>query len=273
MTSRKARPSPSDRSAHQTFRRPGRAGPHRPRHPRGWCLRAARTQRRREDHDRAHPATLLRPDGGTARVGGHDVVREPAAVRRLIGLTGQFSAVDSILTGEENLLLMARLRHLGRVDGRRRVSGTARALRAHRCRPQAARDLFRRDAPASRPGHEPGRPPADRLPRRTHHRSRPPEPRGDVADRPRARRRRDDHPAHHPVPGGGGRARPADRRTRSRTGRGQRHPEPNSNGSSRAVGSGWSSTMPRVSTGRRPFSATRLATSRRSLSMCPATVS
>ena len=66
-------------------------------------------------------ATLLRPDGGTARVGGHDVVGEPSAVRRLIGLTGQFSAVDSILTGEENLLLMARLRHLGRVDGRRRV--------------------------------------------------------------------------------------------------------------------------------------------------------
>jgi len=66
-------------------------------------------------------STLLRPDGGTARVGGHDVVREPAAVRRLIGLTGQFSAVDSILTGEENLLLMARLRHLRRDEGRKRV--------------------------------------------------------------------------------------------------------------------------------------------------------
>ena len=66
-------------------------------------------------------STLLRPDGGTARVGGHDVLREPAAVRRLIGLTGQFSAVDSILTGEENLLLMARLRHLRRSDGRTRV--------------------------------------------------------------------------------------------------------------------------------------------------------
>ena len=66
-------------------------------------------------------STLLRPDGGLARVGGHDVVREPAAVRRLIGLTGQFSAVDNILTGEENLLLMARLRHLRRDDGRRRV--------------------------------------------------------------------------------------------------------------------------------------------------------
>ena len=67
-------------------------------------------------------ATLLRPDAGVARVGGHDVVREAAAVRSLIGVTGQFSAVDNMLTGEENLRLMARLRHLPRADGRRRVS-------------------------------------------------------------------------------------------------------------------------------------------------------
>ena len=71
-------------------------------------------------------ATLLRPDGGVARVGGHDVVREPAAVRRLIGVTGQFSAVDNMLTGEENLRLMAHLRHLGRgrtaADGSRSCS-------------------------------------------------------------------------------------------------------------------------------------------------------
>jgi ABC-2 type transport system ATP-binding protein len=67
-------------------------------------------------------STLLRPDAGVARVGGHDVVREAAAVRRLIGVTGQFSAVDNILTGEENLQLMARLRHLPRADARRRVA-------------------------------------------------------------------------------------------------------------------------------------------------------
>jgi ABC-2 type transport system ATP-binding protein len=58
-------------------------------------------------------STLVRPDGGTARVDGCDVVTEQAGVRAVIGLTGQFSAVDSLLTGEENLLLMARLRHLG----------------------------------------------------------------------------------------------------------------------------------------------------------------
>ena len=58
-------------------------------------------------------STLVRPDGGTATVAGADVVRNPDGVRAAIGLTGQFSAVDGLLTGEENLLLMARLRHLG----------------------------------------------------------------------------------------------------------------------------------------------------------------
>ncbi|MEO7722367.1 MAG: ATP-binding cassette domain-containing protein [Pseudolysinimonas sp.] len=67
-------------------------------------------------------STLVRPDGGTARVNGFDVVREPAGVRASIGLTGQFSAVDKLLTGEENLLLMARLRHLGAKRSKIRVS-------------------------------------------------------------------------------------------------------------------------------------------------------
>src|SRR6476646_6883297 len=58
-------------------------------------------------------STLVRPDGGTASVDGCDVVRGPDGVRAVIGLTGQFSAVDGLLTGEENLQLMARLRHLG----------------------------------------------------------------------------------------------------------------------------------------------------------------
>jgi ABC-2 type transport system ATP-binding protein len=58
-------------------------------------------------------ATLLRPDAGRAAVEGHDVVRAASEVRRSISLTGQFAAVDDVLTGRENLLLMARLRHLG----------------------------------------------------------------------------------------------------------------------------------------------------------------
>jgi ABC-2 type transport system ATP-binding protein len=67
-------------------------------------------------------STLLRADSGIARVAGHDVIREAAAVRAAIGVTGQFSAVDALMTGEENLRLMADLRHLGRREGRRRVA-------------------------------------------------------------------------------------------------------------------------------------------------------
>ena len=54
-------------------------------------------------------ATLLRPDGGSARVLGHDVAREPAVVRSKVSLTGQFASVDEDLTGHENLVLVARL--------------------------------------------------------------------------------------------------------------------------------------------------------------------
>jgi ABC-2 type transport system ATP-binding protein len=67
-------------------------------------------------------STLVRPDGGTATVNGCDVVRDADGVRAAIGLTGQFSAVDGLLTGEENLLLMARLRHLGAKRSKQRVA-------------------------------------------------------------------------------------------------------------------------------------------------------
>ncbi|MFI5845747.1 ATP-binding cassette domain-containing protein [Catenuloplanes sp. NPDC051500] len=67
-------------------------------------------------------STLLRADGGEVRVAGHDPAREPDAVRAAIGVTGQFSAVDKLLTGEENLRLMADLHHLSRDDGRRAVT-------------------------------------------------------------------------------------------------------------------------------------------------------
>ncbi|WP_200303639.1 ATP-binding cassette domain-containing protein [Streptomyces adelaidensis] len=54
-------------------------------------------------------ATLLRPDAGSARIAGHDLVREPGAVRRSIGVTGQYASVDGDLTGRQNLRLFARL--------------------------------------------------------------------------------------------------------------------------------------------------------------------
>jgi ABC-2 type transport system ATP-binding protein len=66
-------------------------------------------------------STLVAADAGTVRVAGHDPARDPDAVRAAIGVTGQFSAVDGLLTGEENLRLMADLHHLGRTEGRRRV--------------------------------------------------------------------------------------------------------------------------------------------------------
>jgi ABC-2 type transport system ATP-binding protein len=67
-------------------------------------------------------STLLPADGGSARVGGHDVAAEAEQVRRLIGVTGQSTALDDLLTGRENLALMADLRRLGRGAGRQRVS-------------------------------------------------------------------------------------------------------------------------------------------------------
>jgi ABC-2 type transport system ATP-binding protein len=67
-------------------------------------------------------STLIGADGGEMSVVGHDLAAEPAAVRAAIGLTGQFSAVDNLLTGQENLILMADLHHLGRAEGRRRAA-------------------------------------------------------------------------------------------------------------------------------------------------------
>jgi ABC-2 type transport system ATP-binding protein len=66
-------------------------------------------------------ATLLDPDQGEVVIAGHDLTRDPDGVRSAIGVTGQFSAVDSLLTGAENLWLMADLRHLDRREGTRRV--------------------------------------------------------------------------------------------------------------------------------------------------------
>ncbi|WP_285593701.1 ATP-binding cassette domain-containing protein [Kineosporia sp. NBRC 101731] len=65
-------------------------------------------------------STLLSPDAGTVRIAGHDLAAEPARVRSSIGVTGQFAAIDDLLTGAENLVLMGRLHHLDRSEIRRR---------------------------------------------------------------------------------------------------------------------------------------------------------
>ncbi|MEV6453269.1 ATP-binding cassette domain-containing protein [Streptomyces anulatus] len=66
-------------------------------------------------------STLISPgaDSGEIRVGGHDLATDPQAIRATIGVTGQFSAVDGLITGEENMLLMADLHHLSKREGRR----------------------------------------------------------------------------------------------------------------------------------------------------------
>ncbi len=66
-------------------------------------------------------ATLTAPDSGSAQVLGHDVVREGAAVRRKVSLTGQLASVDEELTGRENLILLGRLLGLGRVSAKARA--------------------------------------------------------------------------------------------------------------------------------------------------------
>jgi ABC-2 type transport system ATP-binding protein len=66
--------------------------------------------------------TLMKADGGTARVAGHDVATETKEVRAAIGVTGQFAAVDDLLTGRENLQLMADLKRLDPGEGRRIVT-------------------------------------------------------------------------------------------------------------------------------------------------------
>ncbi len=67
-------------------------------------------------------ATLLKPDAGSATIAGHDVVKEPDAVRRLMGLSGQYAAVDENLTGSENLWLFGRLYQLSSGEARSRAS-------------------------------------------------------------------------------------------------------------------------------------------------------
>src|SRR3954465_10236194 len=67
-------------------------------------------------------ATLLTPDGGSARVAGLDVVKEASALRARIGLAGQYAAVDENLTGFENLEMVGRLYHMPRADARSRAN-------------------------------------------------------------------------------------------------------------------------------------------------------
>ncbi len=105
-------------------------------------------------------ATLLQPDRGSLLVGGHDAVHDPMAVRRMIGLAGQSAAVEEMMTGRENLVMVARLygQSAGAAKQSRDADPRADGSRGGRRPPDP--DLFRRDAPADRPRGEPRRLPA-----------------------------------------------------------------------------------------------------------------
>ena len=99
--------------------------------------------------------TLINADGGTASVAGFDVAEQPAKVREQISLTGQFAAVDDVLTARENLVLMGELRHVA--DPAADRGGPARQVRPQRGRRPPPADLLGRDATPARHRHEPGR--------------------------------------------------------------------------------------------------------------------
>ena len=169
-------------------------------------------------------ATLLRPDAGTATVAGHDLLADPAGVRRAISLTGQYAAVDDMLTGEENLRMMARLRHLPPREARDRAARLLSRVRPRRRRPSPGQDLLGRHAPPPRPGDQPDRPAGAALPRRADDRPRPAQQGPAVVRRQGHGRRRRDGAAHHPVPRGGGAARRQHRRCCTRAGSWPRGP-------------------------------------------------
>ena len=169
-------------------------------------------------------ATLLAPDAGRAEVFGRDVVHEAPVVRELLGLTGQFAAVDEILTGPgEPPDVRPPVRPLAR-RGAAAGGRAAGALRPRRRRRPPGAHVLRRDAPPARPRVEPAHASADPVPRRAHDRARSAQPQRDLGDRARARPRGDDDHADDPVPGGGRRARRPDRGDRSRAGDRRRAP-------------------------------------------------
>ena len=157
-----------------------------------------------------------------ARVAGHDVLTQPVAVRRAIGVVGQKHGSDPEATGRENLVLQGELYGISDVKAPRRRD--ARALRARRRRRPPGQDLLRRHGAPARRRARADPPPAGAVPRRADDRAGPGGARGAVGrDRAARARGADDDPAHHPLPRGGRPARLAARDRRPRADRRPRH--------------------------------------------------
>ena len=120
--------------------------------------------------------TLLDPDAGRATVVGLDVVAEARALRRVIGLSGQYAAVDEHLTGFENLDMVGRLYHLGRTRSRERARELLERFDLVEAADRPVEGLLRRHAAPARPGRRAGRRAAGAVPRRADDRARPAQP-------------------------------------------------------------------------------------------------
>ena len=147
--------------------------------------------------------TLLLPDQGRALVEGRDVVREAAAVRRSIGLSGQSAAIQEELTGRENLEIVGRLYHLSKAESRSRATELLEQFGLTDAADRSAKNFSggmqrRLDLAASLVGQ-----PAGPVPRRADHGPGPAITAGHVGHHPVAGRGRNHAAAHHAVPGRG----------------------------------------------------------------------
>ena len=168
--------------------------------------------------------TLSRPDAGSARVAGLDVLAEPVRVRHAIGVVGQKHGVDGDATGRENLVIQGEFYGITGAALRRRVAESLErfglADAADRRVKTYSGGMQRRLDVAMGLIHRP----AGAVPRRAHHRARPRGARADVGrDRAALPRGRHDDPAHDPLPRGGRPPRLAARDRRPRADRRRRH--------------------------------------------------
>ena len=152
-------------------------------------------------------ATLVAPDGGSARVAGHDVIADRHAIRRRISLTGQYAAIDELQTGRENLEMMGRLRRLRRRAARARATELLERFDLAEAGDRRVVELLGRHATAPGPRGRPGREPRGDLPRRAYDRARPARASGHVAGRDRPDRGRRHGAPDHAVPRRGRAAR------------------------------------------------------------------